>query len=36
MTEAKAALPMREHNDARLDDVLAALNLQQIRLKHDR
>ena len=35
MTEAKATLPMIEHNDARLDDVFAALNLQQIRLRHD-
>ena len=35
MTEAKATLPMIEQNDARLDDVFAALNLQQIRLKHD-
>jgi SAM-dependent methyltransferase len=35
MTEAKATLPMIDHNDARLDDVFAALNLQQIRLKHD-
>jgi SAM-dependent methyltransferase len=35
MTEAKATLPMIEHNHVRLDDVFAALNLQQIRLKHD-
>ncbi len=35
MTEAKATLPMLEHNDVRLDDVFAALSLQQIRLKHD-
>jgi hypothetical protein len=35
MTEAKATLPIIEHIDARLDDVFAALNLQQIRLKHD-
>ena len=35
MTEAKATLPMIEHNDARLDDVFAALNLQQIRLRND-
>lgn len=33
MTEAKATLPMIDHNDAQLDDVSAALNLQQI--KHD-
>jgi hypothetical protein len=35
MMEAKATLPMIEYNDPRLDDVFAALNLQQIRLKHD-
>jgi hypothetical protein len=35
MTEAKATLPIIEHDEARLDDVFAALNLQQIRLKHD-
>jgi hypothetical protein len=35
MTEAKATLPMIEDNDARLDDVFAALSLQQIRLKYD-
>jgi protein-L-isoaspartate O-methyltransferase len=35
MTEAKATLPIVGHVEARLDDVFAALNLQQIRLKHD-
>jgi hypothetical protein len=35
MTEAKATLAMIGHNDTRLDDVFAALNLQQIRLKYD-
>jgi hypothetical protein len=35
MTEAKATLPMIEDNNARLDDVFAALNFQQIRLKYD-
>jgi protein-L-isoaspartate O-methyltransferase len=35
MTEAKATLPMTEYDESRLDDVFAALNLQQIRLKHD-
>jgi hypothetical protein len=35
MTEAKATLPMIDQNDAQLDDIFAALNLQQIRLKHD-
>ncbi|MGB6416439.1 MAG: hypothetical protein WBF50_07550 [Pseudolabrys sp.] len=35
MTEAKATLPMLDQHNARLDDVIAALNLQQIRLKHD-
>jgi hypothetical protein len=32
---AKATLPMTEHDDAHLDDVFAALNLRQTRLKHD-
>lgn len=35
LTEAKATLPMLDQHNARLDDVIAALNLQQIRLKHD-
>jgi hypothetical protein len=35
MTEAKATLPMIEHDDAHLDDVFAALNLRQTRSKHD-
>ena len=35
MTEAKATLPVIEHVEFQLDDVFAALNLQQIRLKHD-
>jgi SAM-dependent methyltransferase len=35
MAEAKATLPMIDHSDPRLDDVFAALNLHQIRLKHD-
>jgi hypothetical protein len=35
MTEAKATLPTIEQGGVHLDDVFAALNLQQIRLKHD-
>jgi hypothetical protein len=35
MTEAKATLPMIENNDSSIDDIFSALNLQQIRLKHD-
>jgi hypothetical protein len=35
MTEVMATLPMIERNVPRLDDVFAALTLQQIRLKHD-
>jgi hypothetical protein len=35
MTEAKATLPIIEQGGVHLDDVFAALNLQQIRLKHD-
>ena len=35
MTEAKATLPIIEQGEVHLDDVFAALNLQQIRLKHD-
>jgi len=35
MAEAKATLPVIEHVEFQLDDVFAALNMQQIRLKHD-
>jgi hypothetical protein len=35
MTEAKASLPMIDHDNARLDDVFAAMSLQQLRLKND-
>jgi len=35
MAEVKASLPMIAHDSARLDDVFTALNLQQLRLKHD-
>ena len=35
MTEARATLPIVDEGDIRLDDVFAALNMQQIRLKHD-
>jgi SAM-dependent methyltransferase len=35
MTEVKATLPIIEQGEVHLDDVFAALNLQQIRLKHD-
>jgi hypothetical protein len=35
MIEARASLPIIEHHDAGLDDVLAALHLQQIRLERD-
>ena len=35
IAEAKATLPIIEYDGPRLDDVFAALNLQQIRLKHD-
>ena len=35
LTEAKATLPNIKQGEVRLDDVFAALNLQQIRLKHD-
>jgi len=35
MTEARASLPMISYDSAGLSDVFAALNLQQLRLKHD-
>lgn len=35
MTEARATLPSVGHHDASLDDVLAALHVQQIRLERD-
>jgi hypothetical protein len=35
MTEAGATLPVVEKDRAVLDDIFAAVNLQQIRLKHD-
>ena len=35
ITEAKATLPVIERDGARLDDVFAAVNLQQLRLKND-
>jgi SAM-dependent methyltransferase len=35
LTEAKATLPVIEHDLARLDDVFAGVHLQQLRLKHD-
>jgi hypothetical protein len=35
MTEAKATLPITGNGEAYLDNVFAALSLQQVRLKHD-
>jgi hypothetical protein len=35
MTEARATLPIVGTADDRLDDVFAAVNLQQLRLRHD-
>jgi len=35
MTEARATLPIIEHAEFQLDDVFAALNMRQIRLKYD-
>ncbi|MSO91742.1 MAG: hypothetical protein EXR01_09340 [Acetobacteraceae bacterium] len=35
MTEVRATLPVIEHIESKLDDVFVALNLQQMRLRHD-